>query len=789
MSNSLRRFTRLSLAATVSISLMIPLSTAAYAGVDSTLGITARDDVDSTSTADTFALSWAIRDSFDNYVSGATNIIDGARQDGETFLWPYRSTTTTPEGAVSIQYGGTVNYMLHCSGDTPVRGECQLDVTIADPRVVIDPNTGKGTLYALVNYVRYSDGSWSEEKEVPFGKLDVSSGRYNTANGVTTWKNIGAELTKAGHDVFSNFYDNNPYLNSLTFSYPGESGLSGSSGDSDADGWYQLADARIIDTEPRMQMGGAVRLHEMSNGDLLYINRPYEGSTVAVVPRSLQGAVALPRLNMLNSAESSFDPTTDTLTWIEPPTSEGDFTVKSAHVTREGFDGEKILFTANGVPTALTRSFDGSRTALIYLENPPTGAPWNYLRGATFVEITPDGESASTPLPATSDLYPDVLIDEDHLSNETFGNPYGFSDNDGLRALSDGTYIYVNDYNLTVTGGERRPALPVHITPAADKKATLIEAFAPANPLAAHGYHGVATNGSRIAIYSDRQNNNTYAFLDYTDGEFTLLYWADHPYEAPGPYSAISSVVFDDDSNAIIATGLNKLFLVDPNNGEVIKESTLAGKTKGTNSHYPELMVRSGDELFIADRREVDYVDYAGVQRLTLPDGAGQRDESIQPVRMGKSSATPTADTVELTYPATTVKAGEEVTLTPAVTGETPTKVTYSLKQSVAGMSVHPSTGIVTYAAPANAPAGTVTAQVVATYSDASIDTAPVTITVTAAEKTPESSSVGSVFTTRFTHILALFAALAGGIGWLIHTGVFAPLQHMLANGLFHFNR
>ncbi|MCK7675798.1 HtaA domain-containing protein [Corynebacterium pygosceleis] len=787
MNNSLRRFTRLSLAAAVSASLMIPLSTPAYAGVDSTLGVTAREDVDATPSADTPALSWAIRDSFDNYVSGATSVIDGARQDGETFLWPYRSSTTTPEGAVSVQYGGTVNYMLYCSGDTPVRGECQLDVTIADPRVVIDPDTGEGTLFALVNYVRYSDGSWSEEKEVPFGRLDVSSGRYNTADGVTTWRNIGAELTEAGQDVFSNFYDDNPYLNSLTFSYPGESGVPQSP--TDGDGWYRLADARIIDTDPGTRTGGAVRLHEMSNGDLLYINRPPEGSNVAVVPRSLRGAVALPRLNMLNSAESTFDPATDTMTWIEPAASTGQFTVKSAHVTRDGFDGERTLFTADGVPTALARSFDGSRTALIYLENPPAGAPWNYLRGATFVEITPDGESTSTGLPATSDLYPDVLIDDEHLSNDTFGNPYGFSDNDGLRALADGTYIYVNDYNLTVTGGETRPALPVHITPAGDVKASLIEAFTPANPVTARGYKGVATDGSRIAVYNDRQNNNTYAFMDYTDGEFTLLYWADNPYETPGPYSAISSVVFDADGNAIIATGLNKLFLVDPTNGDVLRESTLSGKTKGTNSNYPELMVRSGEELFIADRREVDYVDYAGIQRLTLPDEAGQHDESIRPVHMGGPATDPIADTVELTYPESTVQAGGEVTLTPVINGGTPDGTGFSLREPVAGLSVNTSTGAVTYTAPADATAGTVTAEVVATYADSSVDTAPVTITVTPAAEIPGDGSSGSASAPRIIRVLALFAALAGGIGWLIHTGVFGPLQQMFTEGLARFTR
>ncbi|WP_423891995.1 HtaA domain-containing protein [Corynebacterium argentoratense] len=151
--------TGLSLALTTGAPLLAPtvIMPAAYADQTETIGITPTDGVNQEYDADHLALEWGIRSSFNNYVGGSTHIFDGAKASGKSYLWPYLGTDKNEDGSVSINYGGTVNFMKYCTDpEDPQRGACQLDLTLSNPTIKTVPGTGKGMLSVVVHTIDYA---------------------------------------------------------------------------------------------------------------------------------------------------------------------------------------------------------------------------------------------------------------------------------------------------------------------------------------------------------------------------------------------------------------------------------------------------------------------------------------------------------------------------------------------------------------------------------------------------------------------------------------------------------
>ncbi|MBI9000166.1 HtaA domain-containing protein [Corynebacterium sp. CCM 9185] len=110
------------------------------------------------------------------------------------------------------------------------RGQCDLDLTFADPRIVFDPVTGEGELH-INRHTKQYNGGWFGPEEVLLGALNVGAGRFNSEDGVMTWDHVTATLTEEGNTAFSNFYTPGGNLAPLNFSYPGSftGGLEGPS--------------------------------------------------------------------------------------------------------------------------------------------------------------------------------------------------------------------------------------------------------------------------------------------------------------------------------------------------------------------------------------------------------------------------------------------------------------------------------------------------------------------------------------------------------------------------------
>lgn len=95
----------------------------------------------------TGTLTWGVKQSFRSYVitmpisagtvalSGGVTRVDPA-DEMSPFIWPAGSGTVGEDGAIHVQFTGSVNFEKH---------EGQLDVTISDPLLTVSPD-GAGTI-------------------------------------------------------------------------------------------------------------------------------------------------------------------------------------------------------------------------------------------------------------------------------------------------------------------------------------------------------------------------------------------------------------------------------------------------------------------------------------------------------------------------------------------------------------------------------------------------------------------------------------------------------------------
>ncbi|MCX7443717.1 HtaA domain-containing protein [Corynebacterium sp. P7003] len=785
---SSRRISRIGLAAVTALTLSLGVSAPAFAGVSDTIGITPRDGVAQEVADSTSALAWEIRDSFNSYTGGATHVLDGAKLVDGTFLWPYESTETDAAGNTVVQYSGTVNYMKYCEGDEPVRGGCQLDLTVADPKIVFNAAEGTGTLYATVNSRVYLTGAWLGVEEVPFATLDFKAGRYNNQADTTTWTSIAGSLLPKGQEAFSNFYTGNPYISSLSFSYPGKTELNSS----DAEG-YSLAESIQLP----VKAGGSERLYGLFDGSVLYVTNSYGAGKGVVVSHDL-GTVSESFDFVTNGAtDTAFDTATDTLYWVEPKQEPAMGVIHSAHVTASGIGAATEVATVEGTVTGFSRNPSDGTLGVLHLLPKAEDSVDDYP--ARFTTIAADGGTSTVELPEATELYPDVDAEEHY--NEVYGSPYVFSSTSGLRALNDGTYIYVYDHGVPRTDGTTPGALPVHINPAAaGVKATLVEAFAPAVEDHSHSFRGVATDGTHIGIYNDYSNSNV-AFLKYENGTFTMPYHAAQPEKLV----SIAGMTFNSQGQALVSSANNHFMVVDPSTGAVLQDASLSGNMKGTEKNQPLATILVGDDVFIVDRREINYTDYAGIQRLELPGAEGQYNPAIDAVTMGhtpdKTDSKTTADSVDAYLEENTleVTAGESVTSGKVVFDETtttdkeaaaaPEGTVFSLVADVDGASVDEKTGAVTYVAAEDAPTAEVTVSVKAMFKDGSEDIVELKVKVTEAAPTPTSTSTPTPTSTPAPGSSGkdIFSGLSGGkstslLAILSVGGVLA-----LIAGLIHF--
>jgi|GEM_PF-2830891 len=152
-------------------------------------------------------VDWGIKASFRGYVTnpraaagkielsgGAVEAVDG------TYRFPVQVGTYDLAGhATTVQAKGAVRFTGHFDADeVPV-----LDLTIADPRVVLEGETG--TVFADVRSKSRATGVMEDLPGVEFATLDTSGVVPSFAGDAVSLAGIAAELTAAGAAAFGSY--------------------------------------------------------------------------------------------------------------------------------------------------------------------------------------------------------------------------------------------------------------------------------------------------------------------------------------------------------------------------------------------------------------------------------------------------------------------------------------------------------------------------------------------------------------------------------------------------------
>ena len=599
-------------AMTITASLLNPAFTPlATADVHSTFGLAPRDGVAQTVADNTPALAWGIRGSFYRYVAGATHILDGAKKGpGDYFLWPYQSTKAEGDRLI-IQYGGTVNFMKYCGANNElVRGRCDLDFTFADPKIDIDTTTGLGHIYATVHTKSYQKGTWSGPTEVQVGTIDTNAGRYNTDNGVTTWSGVSTKLTADGNNAFSNFYEPESFLDSLNFSYP-------TAGDiKETQQGYNLRNQIATDTE----YNGGGYLFPRTDGNLVLVTGQWGGKgTVRVFDKNLSKLNPGTEIPLTRHGSSGYDTLTNTLYWLN----EQD--VYAATVTATGIDAPTKIASVPGQNVLGFAYSDSTKELGVISLTPGTPAP-------SFTTIPVSGTTAgnitTVPLPAPRDLYPNLQEERD---DDMYGAEFG-GDVQGLRALPDGSFITVHGHLLDMKdGGKRQRNLPIHITPKAETKARIITELASDYR---DDLRGITMNKSGRMVMWSNLGTSPLMTVQYNaeTQRFTTLFTSDGLPQTP----SIAGATFSEDGTLVIASeSKSQVAFVDPTTGVVKSTAALGQHMKDAKDNLLQGTVFGNDgSLYIVDRPVLDYNEYFGIQRLTLPSEGGRRDNLIKPFDM-----------------------------------------------------------------------------------------------------------------------------------------------------------
>ena len=604
---------------TIALTTALPAITpTATADVNNTIGTEPRPGINQTPEAHSPALAWGIRGSFYRYVSGATHILDGAKKgQGDYFLWPYQSTTRNGD-TLSIQYGGTVNFMKYCAGNQVKRGNCDLDFTFADPRIEFDTATGRGHIYATVHTKSYPDGVWSGPETVQVGVIDTNAGRYNNANDITTWTGVSAKLTAAGNHAFSDFYEEGGFLDSLNFSYPFAGEIK------ETQEGYNLRHRLSTDTE----FNGGSNLYTRGDGNVVMVNGVQgKSGAVRVFDSNLSTAPAATEIQISAKGASGYDTTTDTLYWLHKQD------VYAAKTTASGIETPVKIATIPGT-TVYGFAFSQATKEIGIISNTPGGTA---NRDYQFISIPVSGTSAGTPttvaLPTPKQLYPE-------LNSEVDDSVYGtslFADSYAFRALPDGTFLAVHGHLLDVAG-EVRGNVPIHITPKAATTAVPLLQFSD-EFTKVRSYRGMFTDGNnRIGIWSQLGGSPV---LELTYDAATKTFSKGYSTSGLAEATEIAGAAFTPDGDiAVVSQDRSQVVFVDTKTGTVKATAALSQHMKDTRQNFNQGIVFNKEgSLFVIDRpTDPNYEEFVGIQLLTLPSSDGRVDSGIKPFTMADSN-------------------------------------------------------------------------------------------------------------------------------------------------------
>ncbi|MBB4664058.1 HtaA domain-containing protein [Conexibacter arvalis] len=167
-------------------------------------------------------LDWGLKESWRNYIGEAgTSVSAGATRNPDgTFHFPVRGGSYDDVTRnTTVQFGGTVQFLSHCAGGVATR-PCELDLTMADPRVEI---TEDGAfLYAKMTSRPITGGEIVDYPQVKVAELDVEEAVPAVDGGTTRWAGLPATVAEEGAAVFT--YSVGTVIDPVTFAYDGPGG-------------------------------------------------------------------------------------------------------------------------------------------------------------------------------------------------------------------------------------------------------------------------------------------------------------------------------------------------------------------------------------------------------------------------------------------------------------------------------------------------------------------------------------------------------------------------------------
>jgi Htaa len=151
-------------------------------------------------------VDWGIKASFRSYIkspiaAGKIELSGGAVEAADgTYKFPVESGTyDLMTHATTVQTRGAVHFTGHYSGEVPA-----LDMTVADPRVVLEGETG--AVFADIACKSLETSEMVDYPGVEFATLDTSAVAPSFEGKAVSLAGIPAKLTAAGAEAFAGFY-------------------------------------------------------------------------------------------------------------------------------------------------------------------------------------------------------------------------------------------------------------------------------------------------------------------------------------------------------------------------------------------------------------------------------------------------------------------------------------------------------------------------------------------------------------------------------------------------------
>ncbi|MCX7542637.1 HtaA domain-containing protein [Corynebacterium sp. P5848] len=675
MKQPTRRLSRTGLAAVACLSMSISLVAPAISGADENtkLGI---EHVASTSSyaEETPALAWGVLEIFRQASGGFDRVFDGATLHSGVPSFAFVSRTDSDDGTVVVNYAGTANVMNFCGPDYRAkdeRGNCKLDLTLSEPTVTINPSDGTGNLSMIVHSLDKKTKEWVGPSRVVMANLDLSKAKYRSGE-TSTVRDIAVAVTEEGRAALSGNPKGYDDLDALNLSFTGPVTFGTTTG---------VTEELSLETEavtvfPR---GKANRLFGLKDGSVLHITRGKEASDskIVIADNDLGTFTAIDDFTVNTGNPSALKSASDTLYWADGNT------IRYADATAAGLGAVMELGTVpNSNVTGLAYA-EGNDTLGVLTADPGT------RKGVITVFNLADGTSTQTELPPMSE----VRGTDPKGDGGNFDSTYGYSRPTGdavsLRALPDGTFVYILDDILDGPDG-RTGSTPLHIrpgqTPAAVEIGAAKEQFK--SVLYGGGRRTASIVDGNIVFYNGVSDDfESVGVYTYSDGTFTKKSTADKV----AAFDFITGATFDADGNLVMASAGDghELAVLDPTTLEVISSTTVGSTLQYSNGQAAETLKFVGDDIFISGVN-----DFGGDETLTFikvstsGEGltVGTSDDTLEVVELGssddneplKGEDTPATSTPATSTPATSTPAtSTPVTSTPVTsTPATSTPVT-----------------------------------------------------------------------------------------------------------------